>query len=708
MSNCLIITVLIAVFIGVNCQRITKAPSDKYAITTSTITFECVIENYSPETDSVEWCKNDFCTWGRSRETDDGRLSFKSLSRYFIVGNREKGEWNLRIENVSLSDQGEYKCTFTRRAEQVKNTIKLESNIAALKIMKTPEAPQLDKDSTIEMIIGQTERLTCTVYSGVPAPIVRWQTDDGLVLTKHSRFSQLKDGLTKNPVYVSQLDVTGAIELDGRQIICSVEHPTLDKILTKSVQVNLEYAPILSIKQVPQGDLIEGNTYKFTCESNSKPAISLLRVYLNDENKLSYETTEKTLTLIMDRTMNGKSVACEGENSIGKAKTNQTLTVYYPPKFIETPEEIIIVNGSSSLTLRCVVDSNPEVSVVWMRNNKDLIEMSNDLKLTNVNNGSTGEYSCKATNAYLANTISFSTSLIVTGAPSIIGDSKFSTELDKDVNIEFQVFSNPPFEGEPICKKLVGLTSLNEILVNSVASARTNIVLPLQISAKYKLNEVFDKDNKKMSSKFSVYIKAPTKSDLGVYVCSIGNSHGSSDFLFEVQPKDDSQNILIVVLVVTLSVLLVLIVLLVVSITVCRRRLTKGKLLKKSLPNVNDDTSSQQSGTSPNLSVSDWVPSSHHDDQSSDKSSSSQKHLLSHEHSMSTKTDSTTNIAVIVPNMYTPANYNCQYNAMNYDEQRKCLESLSLSSSYDAYNNYAKVPIYQPANIIYSKYQTNV
>lgn len=90
------------------------------------------------------------------------------------------------------------------------------------------------------MVVGKVERLTCTVNGGVPAPIIRWQTDNGLVLTKYSRFSQLKDSLTSNPVYVSQLDVTGAIELDGRQIICSLEHPTLEKILTKSVQVNLE------------------------------------------------------------------------------------------------------------------------------------------------------------------------------------------------------------------------------------------------------------------------------------------------------------------------------------------------------------------------------------------------------------------------------------------------------------------------------------
>jgi hypothetical protein len=58
---------------------------------------------------------------------------------------------------------------------------------------------------------------------------------------------------------------------------------------------------------------------------------------------------------------------------------------------------------------------------------------------------------------------------------------------------------------------------------------------------------------------------------------------------------------------------------------------------EKCLPNVSDDLGSSQSGNSPNLSVSEWIQNGIiQDDQNSDKSSSSQKHLLSNDSSLNT------------------------------------------------------------------------
>ncbi len=76
-----------------------------------------------------------FCTWGRTSELEDGRLRFNSLKKYFIVGDRRAGEWNLAIENVTESDAGEFKCTVTRRADDY--TFKFEATSANLVLMGT-------------------------------------------------------------------------------------------------------------------------------------------------------------------------------------------------------------------------------------------------------------------------------------------------------------------------------------------------------------------------------------------------------------------------------------------------------------------------------------------------------------------------------------------------------------------------------------------
>jgi hypothetical protein len=84
----IIITVMIN---SINTQYISNEPLDQYTYPAKSIIFQCTIESYSPETDLIEWCKNNFCTWGRPLELSDGRLQYKSLSRYFITGNRNKG-----------------------------------------------------------------------------------------------------------------------------------------------------------------------------------------------------------------------------------------------------------------------------------------------------------------------------------------------------------------------------------------------------------------------------------------------------------------------------------------------------------------------------------------------------------------------------------------------------------------------------------------
>ena len=62
---------------------------------------------------------------------NENRLQYKSLSKYFIVGNRTIGEWNLLIENVTDSDLGEYKCALTRRSTK----LKIESKPTILGLM---------------------------------------------------------------------------------------------------------------------------------------------------------------------------------------------------------------------------------------------------------------------------------------------------------------------------------------------------------------------------------------------------------------------------------------------------------------------------------------------------------------------------------------------------------------------------------------------
>jgi hypothetical protein len=114
-------------------QMILQNPTDKYIDLHANVIFECRISDYNASLDLIQWCHDDFCTFGRLLGGPyDKRLQYKGLPRYFIVGDRQNGEWNLLIENVTNADLGGYKCVLTRKTNRF---VKVESKTASLKLM---------------------------------------------------------------------------------------------------------------------------------------------------------------------------------------------------------------------------------------------------------------------------------------------------------------------------------------------------------------------------------------------------------------------------------------------------------------------------------------------------------------------------------------------------------------------------------------------
>ena len=165
-STLLVVLLLSSLELMVRTQRIIKSPMNKYAHAHTSVLFECQIDGYRSESDLVEWCKNNFCTWGRPTELEDGRLKY--MSKYFIVGNRMQGEFNLMIENVTTSDIGEYKCKLTRRfisgdsfksnatgiisrqeEFRLRKNTPIESSIATLKLMSKYSTQVLQRFESI-------------------------------------------------------------------------------------------------------------------------------------------------------------------------------------------------------------------------------------------------------------------------------------------------------------------------------------------------------------------------------------------------------------------------------------------------------------------------------------------------------------------------------------------------------------------------------
>ena len=75
-----------------NCQNIATSPTDKFVKLNENVTLNCFIEGFNSKEHLVEWCKNEFCTWGRLVEIDNKNFYFKNLPKYFIKGEINKGK----------------------------------------------------------------------------------------------------------------------------------------------------------------------------------------------------------------------------------------------------------------------------------------------------------------------------------------------------------------------------------------------------------------------------------------------------------------------------------------------------------------------------------------------------------------------------------------------------------------------------------------
>jgi hypothetical protein len=87
--------------------------------------------------------------------------------------------------------------------------------------------------------------------------------------------------------------------------------------------LNLD-APLLSLYYEPNEDLIEDKIYNFYCDKKSAPNTNDYTIYVEDGEQRVYN---EYLTLKMDRSLNGKTIFCESENSIGKSVVNHTINI---------------------------------------------------------------------------------------------------------------------------------------------------------------------------------------------------------------------------------------------------------------------------------------------------------------------------------------------------------------------------------------------
>ena len=92
-----------------------------------------------------------------------------------------------------------------------------------------------------------------------------------------------------------------------------------------------------------------------------------------------------SIQLKITREMNGYTLNCFNENSIGNSVIKHLLNVSYPPQFKESLRSVININNpKEQVSLNCKVDSNPPAQIIWLKNDKDIVGYGETFELKNI------------------------------------------------------------------------------------------------------------------------------------------------------------------------------------------------------------------------------------------------------------------------------------------------------------------------------------
>ncbi|XP_066937768.1 irregular chiasm C-roughest protein-like isoform X2 [Macrobrachium rosenbergii] len=405
-------------------QKFATEPTDQTAVVGSTAVLPCRVIN---KVGHLQWTKDGF---GLGTERD-----LFGFSRYAMIGSDDEGDYSLRIHPVLLEDDALYQCQVSA-GDQVPG---IRSGAARLTVYVPPEPPEV-KPSVLRTTAGMTVSLECESRGGRPAPEIQWVDD--------SRRESIRTGTTlttdpmpdgKRVTVRSRLSFTPRRAHHNSSITCLTSNQALTSPLTRTILMSVLFPPEVRLEVRPPF-LVEGDDANFICSAQANPSNISYR-WFHQNFELENETS-RTLTLHkISRDLHQDAIGCEVTNQVGTSKKTTTLHVQYGPSFLSLPRDVAAETGRE-VVLKCDVDSNPQSSIVWLKEGSPkIIGSGSELRVV-VRPSTAGVYKCIATVRGFAD-LEGSLRVLVKGPPQIVSSSEQQGRMGDTVTIECMTVSIP-------------------------------------------------------------------------------------------------------------------------------------------------------------------------------------------------------------------------------------------------------------------------
>ncbi|XP_047999973.1 irregular chiasm C-roughest protein-like isoform X3 [Leguminivora glycinivorella] len=514
---------------GQHEQRFAREPTDQEAIVGSDVILPCRVVN---QVGAVQWTQNDFGL-GTSR-------NLNGYDRYLMIGSDEEGDFSLKIQNVTLEDDGDYQCQVSGG---LSGEPAIRSRYAKLTVLVAPDPPRILQGAFIDATEEQPVDIECVSVGGKPAADITWVDGNQQVIKKNIKTSVelLPDGqkfrarsilrLTPSKEHHKQTITCQAqnmadraarmatvyIEVKARETLKKKNQPQNLKIFPEFKRAtHVRYAPKVQLS-ISSGAVDrrfpEGSEARLRCDVDANPRAQVYRWYINNTPVVG-DYTEEMIIFNVTRKYHNAVVKCEVSNSVGKSEETVTLDVTYPPVFRTRPRDVEADEGSS-VSLHCDVDGQPKPEIKWVLHEPGRIAPKGSeptLKIKRVDEQTAGRYVCIAkVEGY--NEIRSEATVFIKGPPKILSNrTQFGAEGEM-VTIDCVFLSVPKsfdivwyFEGREI-----------------------KFIENLDYAP-------FEKDLGDGIVKASLVIKSSQSRHYGLYNCSVTNDIGNANAGITLKP----------------------------------------------------------------------------------------------------------------------------------------------------------------------------
>ncbi|XP_034948910.1 nephrin-like isoform X2 [Chelonus insularis] len=337
----------------------------------------CVVAN---RMGNVQWAKDGFAFVIQPNGNIVGYPRLK------LEGNQNAGVYNLTIRDASLTDDGEYQCQVGPYGKI--KAIRANAHLTVISPPQKVEISNYPNQDKIELSVGESRSLECTVSFAKPAATIVWYRGNSVIKGGDTSIIPIaieddKDIHGDSRKKIQKFDTRSSITIvpttddDGMDYACEAKHPAIpvDKPMRAVVKLSVLYPPGAPyIEGYIVGEPVQrGQRVELTCKSRGgNPSAQVVWFRNNELVSNSYSTTYNNVAqnvLIFEAKSEDDKARyrCEVSNimSVVPQKVQVDLTVLFPPAsvIITGPTE---AKANDEVTLTCTTEnSNPAADIKW-------------------------------------------------------------------------------------------------------------------------------------------------------------------------------------------------------------------------------------------------------------------------------------------------------------------------------------------------------